>query len=399
MQVGEVFDPKRPGNLNAVKVLSVGQKTVRFEPLSGKDKGKPIKVGVDRFRHWYAPRPVRERLEPPSTNGHIKLVPALPTTPAKPKPPEAPQPPKPAAKIDAVPMLVTPELAMTWLTMTPYQGQRAVRQHRVAELAQEMIQGRFRLSTIDIRRVGDGDSTKRYLINGQHRLRAIVESGVAQMMVVVESEADSMDDVAADYATVDRPLVRSYLDAMTAYGLGDELGLTKTQVSKLQSAAQTIACGFMAGTRSEYMRSPIDRVEFVRDWARPAMHAFATIGEAKWPRIKRLYTAPVFAVVLVTFRYRPDAAEAFWGRIAEHNGLVHGDPAFTFSEHLVAATVISANYPKLQRGTALAWNAAAEGRELRLIRVLDQTAPIRIAGTPYDGRQHLTLADLQGRTS
>lgn len=394
MQVGEVFDPIRNGNLSAVKLLSVGRNTVRFEPLSGKDKGKAIKVGVQRFRHWYAPRPASTHPETVPTNGHrangnARLVLAAPAAPEVTEP-------ESEARIAAEPVLVTPEIALAWLTEMPYRGQRAVRQHRVDELAEEMRQNRFRLSTIDIRRVGPKGSGQRYLINGQHRLLAIVESGVAQTMVVIESEADSLDDVAADYATVDRPLVRSYLDAMTAYGLGDELGLTKTQVSKVQAAAQTIACGFMAGTRSEYMRSPIDRVAFVRAWARPALHAFATIGEAKWPRIKRLYTAPVFAVVLVTFRYCPEAAEAFWGRIAEHNGLLHGDPAFTFSEHLVAATVVSANYPRLQRATALAWNAATEGRELRLIRVLDQTAPIRIAGTPYDGRRHLPLAELGG---
>ena len=187
MQVGEVFDPIRNGNLGAVKLLSVGRNTVRFEPLSGKDKGKAIKVGVQRFRTWYAPRPVSPRPEPAPTNGHrangpVRLVQAAPVAPLEPEAPEL------EARIAAEPILVTPEMALAWLTEMPYRGQRAVRQHRVDELAEEMRQGRFRLSTIDIRRVGPKGSGQRYLINGQHRLLAIVESGIAQMMVVIESD-------------------------------------------------------------------------------------------------------------------------------------------------------------------------------------------------------------------
>lgn len=78
--------------------------------------------------------------------------------------------------------LVTPEIAAEWLTVN-YDGQRKVGQSDVLTLARIIKRGDW---------VGDNGQTitfssDNYLVNGQHRLHAVIEAGVPVDMFVVHS--------------------------------------------------------------------------------------------------------------------------------------------------------------------------------------------------------------------
>lgn len=98
-------------------------------------------------------------------------------------------------------MKVTPELASEWLA-DMWGEQRNIRPKHVARLVSDMEAGRFRLSPDAILRV------KGKLANGQHRLKAVIDSGKPQQFLVLESNDEEL------YKVVDAGLKRHVGDAL-----------------------------------------------------------------------------------------------------------------------------------------------------------------------------------------
>jgi hypothetical protein len=94
----------------------------------------------------------------------------------------------PLARYIAEVVLVTPELANEWLALPHMEGTepRAFRKQRGELYAGDMSAGRWRMTSTGIGMVGYlGDGTAR-ITNGRHRLYGVVESGVAQVFVVIQ---------------------------------------------------------------------------------------------------------------------------------------------------------------------------------------------------------------------
>ena len=96
---------------------------------------------------------------------------------------------------------ITPELAQRYLELNSRQ-QRKIRRHKVAEYADDMRNGLWELNgaAIVIDEFGN-------LIDGQHRLSAVVESGTTQRFVVVRNVREDA------YRTIDQGMKRSLADA------------------------------------------------------------------------------------------------------------------------------------------------------------------------------------------
>lgn len=284
---------------------------------------------------------------------------------------------------------VTPAVAAVWLERMHFPNQRTVRERHVEYLAEEIKAGRFRLSTLDIRECGDRD----YLVNGQHRLHAVVRAGRAVEFAVVRRRVSDFEEAARDYATFDRGMVRTHTDGLLGYGLTAETGLTAKQLGRLSSCAPFIVGGFRSFSRNT-VASTQARAEFIRAWVGPALHACSVIGESNLERVRKLYNGPCYSVALVTFRYAPERAETFWGRVAANDGLHQGDPEMALIEFTAGRAMYSGRQSYTARAVATCWNAAYQGRSLRHVKVMDPNAPIRIAGTPYTGKDHVEYKEL-----
>lgn len=100
---------------------------------------------------------------------------------------------------------ITPEIASQYLgTMV---GNRALRKKAVNRYAREMIAGKWQVNGEAIKFSRSG-----HLIDGQHRLQAIIEAGIAVSICVTRG----LDD--GTIATLDTGLSRSYLDANVIRG-------------------------------------------------------------------------------------------------------------------------------------------------------------------------------------
>lgn len=162
---------------------------------------------------------------------------------------------------------ITPTLAAEILETMTYDRQRPVRQNHIQYLLQEMQRGTFKPGAIEIRVVGD----RRYLIDGQHRLGAIVLSGQSFPMVLIEQRVNSLDEVAADYSRTDRGQGRSYDDTFRARDLTEIVGIAPSCLKYYSAAIGQILAGFSqhdVGVRST-TRSTDIRVEMMQAWAPP----------------------------------------------------------------------------------------------------------------------------------
>src|SRR4249920_224336 len=128
---------------------------------------------------------------------------------------------------EAMSKLVTPELASIWRMQHHYSGQREFRQVHRDSLARMMRAGMFRQKTqISFMQVGD----MYYLTNGQHTLSAIETSGCPQILSVVVTRGNSMEDVADDFSRHDTHLTRRFGDSLAAHGVHEEFGIPITQL-------------------------------------------------------------------------------------------------------------------------------------------------------------------------
>lgn len=98
---------------------------------------------------------------------------------------------------------VDPKLASTWLVES--KDNRPLRKSHVAYLSGEMKQGRWRLTHQGIAFAPDGT-----LMDGQHRLQAIKESGVIVPLQI--SYYDTGDNINFAFPILDRGLIRSMAD-------------------------------------------------------------------------------------------------------------------------------------------------------------------------------------------
>ena len=280
---------------------------------------------------------------------------------------------------------VTPELAEEWLA-NPFDRQRTPRDHHVILLWEEMENGTFfPHSTIAFAEL-DG---KKYLIDGQHRLKAVTFYGKPVKMLVMIKKATSMKQIEEWYSSIDQGLRRTAHDAIRAQGLPGELEISETHAGRLSGAVRLIASEFidmtagvgkdkhirMRGARSNTLLS-----ELMRMWAPEAKTYFDLVHGGEAANMYLFLRAPVIACALLTIRHMPEKAREFWSGMARDDGLRAHDPRKRFLLWLGKGKRVRPG--TAARGFAVAWRAFLEGRELQLIRIVDQSKPVEIEGVP-----------------
>jgi hypothetical protein len=295
--------------------------------------------------------------------------------------------------MDAWPMFVprteniTPEMANEWMAQQ-FEGQRNLRDHHVFLLAGEMERGSFvPHNAITFAVVGG----KRFLIDGQHRLKAIYLYGKPVMMPVLDIPASDLDEVRRLYASIDQGLRRSTTDAIRAMGLTQELQLPERRIQRMAGALRIIAARFTdttSGTskgdarkRRSVTRSNAVSTQLLKVWE-SEIHQYYKIVEDGESSIVALFDrAAVLGCALLTIRYAPDCAIQFWGGAAKDDGLAMHDPRKRFINWLR-----DTNKPKsgdIARAFAVAWRYFIKGQELKLIRY-NSRSPVELERIDLD---------------
>lgn len=295
--------------------------------------------------------------------------------------------------MDAQVMTVTPKVAQKLLDLR-WEKQRKIRPAHVAFLIKEMQRGRFDPATIQLLHIPSQD--KKVMIDGQHALTAIVESGKSQQMVVMEDVIKSEDEIPFRFARIDVQRKRNLGDSIYAFDLPDMVPFSRSYIKKIASAIRFIETDFGL---LKYEESAIeDSIKSIVDWTDYAACYF-DIYESEYgvKGVKqRFLNRSVLAVGLVTFRYvdNQEKVKSFW------NGFIHGtnlktnDPRLIGRNKYLSVSTMggsphvgmetwSANL--ISRLVAWAWNTyyLGEKRSRITLRNKDKNVSIEIQGTKY----------------
>lgn len=281
--------------------------------------------------------------------------------------------------------LITPNLAKRVLAEANFDGQRPIADHHVTLLAHIMKDRRWQSGgQIAFCRLNG------YLMltNGQHRMKAVVDSGIAQEFQVLITECTTMEEVEADYHRHDIiARKRSIPEIIGSTDLLETSGITKTMLSRLYQAASMLESDlkYIHYLDAPTVRDVDSRLSTVRGWLDEAAKYESLIKGAPAHVKRSLVNAGVLAVALVTLRHQPEKAEEFWQGVADDDGLRRGDPRKALLQDFESrGTTKGAFHAQRVIPAITAWNAFFEGRTLKLIKVLE-SSHISVRGTPIKG--------------
>lgn len=220
--------------------------------------------------------------------------------------------------------LIDVETAKTILTERNYENQRRLKSASIKQYVSDMKAGEW--GEISIIRFGCSVENSRWrLTDGQHRLTAVISSGLPQTFKIEFDTFETEGDLKIAYGQMDRGAMRTDVDAMRVYG--------KTQVgegdySRFVAAIKHIDYGFNA---SKISRFPVTKLRklFV-EWESSMielsnLRADISVSKEVNEATRRSSTMAVF---LYLIRYANDKNQAyeFIKAIYQDSGLISNDP-------------------------------------------------------------------------
>jgi hypothetical protein len=282
--------------------------------------------------------------------------------------------------------VITPEIAFS-LLQSDHEYQRPLKRKWVSFLAKEMTAGNFVTNTIGICEDSDG---KKYLVNGQHTLSAIFESGVTLELPVETFFINNSEDVASIYSVVDKQKKRTRADTLRAYKLEEKLDLPYTFINSFSTSAYFILNNFR-GQSGVGLITDKEVVEFMVEWSEFAKKYYRSIEHCNTQR-HSFMRKDIMSIGIITSRYSSKSHE-FWSLTSTDDGLRLGDPRKTLRRWIedvgYSGTGGSTAKKRLVgtqtavRCVAIAWNAYVEGRETRILSVKNPSLPFSIKESPF----------------
>jgi hypothetical protein len=270
--------------------------------------------------------------------------------------------------------LVTPELAAEWLA-TKNGHNRPIRVSRVQQLAADMRNSNWHWTGDTIKfETDDGD-----MVDGQHRLAAVVESGVSLPFIIVrdlDRAAQNVVDIGARRSPADVLYLNGAVNVNVAAAVSRML-IRWTRGQRGVDVLRGSAAGGGRGVRWD--SKPVTIPEIVAYYLENSEEIQEGIREGS-----RLRTAGadaigmsllVFAWIVLT-RIDRDDAEKFLAEVADGQLLQAGDPAYAFRKWLFgSAGKLGANAARADLLSRLfrAWNAFRSNEELHLVKSFSRT--------------------------
>jgi len=262
-------------------------------------------------------------------------------------------------KIEASVQDVSPPTAETWLGKN--ERNRNIRQRVVAAYARDMAAGNWHLSGEAIKFARSGR-----LLDGQHRLHAVIQSGVTVKMLIVRGLAEQIQDV------IDAGASRTAGDAFRMRGETSYSALAATaRLAILHSGGLSIdAAGAMRPTHSEILA-------FVDE--NPDLKTAVDMSHG----YRRGIDAPASVVALACWilsRVDPDDTERFMTTLATKTDLRAGDAILALLNRL---TEVRRNGRVVTRSDYLSlifrsWNYWRSRTKVNALPLRDRGGPVAV---------------------
>lgn len=260
----------------------------------------------------------------------------------------------------AIKTLVTPVMAETWLNERNNKNRRISPVH-VNRLANEMVAGRWAMNGETI--VFDQDLT---LVDGQHRLTAIVRSGVTVEMLVVTGVEDPRA-----FATTGSLLLRR-----GANQVAEMMGLKAANINNIVAATRVIMAWDKTETHSDFGKYMANPRFYTFTNEEVSEHAIELQDELKdafkqYANATKLSGSPSTMIALFSIfnRYDPIAAQSLFGKLADGLFTSKGEPAKLLYDLLNKSRFpIKSKRLYITAITIKAFNATSESKEIGNLR-------------------------------
>lgn len=279
---------------------------------------------------------------------------------------------------------IAPGIAKRMLDEINYERQRSVKQWRVQLVGHWITDGTWN-PNVDAIRIAVLPDGSMVLINGQHRLHAFVDCGVAVKVELKLIPVQDMEEVRKLYGKMDlREGVRSDHELTKAAGIDEVVQIAPKTAEILVKAVAIIENGVEPDVRTSNnvrMKDFSYRSEKAIEWDREARDVQEVLDIAESALRNKLRRASTMAIMLYTLRHQREKALYFWRTLAENDALPKRDPRNTLHVDLLTRPLASGNRRQGIQQSAIAWNAWFAGRQLKIIKCITG-AEITIAGTP-----------------
>lgn len=252
------------------------------------------------------------------------------------------------------PMLITitPELAARWLERVP-EEQRSMRDNAVDRFAQDMRTSNWRIDYSPYHFSKEGE-----LINGQHRLQAIIESHVTleDQVVVFGMDRD-------DYELLDQGSKRTFADTLRWHRFANP--------NVVSSLVHKYYYWTMNGTFMKANEAPTQRelLQIANNY-QEEMYASIKAGQMVANRVKPFTNTVVATAHLLCHRIEPNDADAFFGRLADGEELSRGNAIHTLRNRWAVNAAKQREKPNANAQAAhllKAWNYWRDGRTVQVL--------------------------------
>jgi hypothetical protein len=236
---------------------------------------------------------------------------------------------------------VTPEIAEQWLSRNP--NNRNLRSQVINSYARDMLSGSWVLNGETVKISSEGQ-----LLDGQHRLSAVVQAGATVPMIVVGNIPSEV------MATVDAGAKRTYADALKLQGEENTSVLAAvTRRAVLWSGGYRTKIGSLSPT-------PHEMNEYLQDNRRLRTSAEIAVKLAN----RTLLPASIIGFChWLLSDLDPDEAGWFLARLADGDGLSADDPIAALRNRIVKMRVGGGrvNETEALALVIMAWNARRAG--------------------------------------
>lgn len=286
--------------------------------------------------------------------------------------------------------IVYPGDALMYLTNCKYHRQRNINPDRVSTYAREMVAGHFVQGTDLYMGVLQG---KEYLLNGQHRLNAVIQSKMPTEFTIITKVVSSERELDDIYSNLDQQGNRTIIDTIRAHGSLFE-GKYDAQILRSIAAASSLVLRGLVGAPIKGRKpTQLEQIRRIHYW-QPTMDIYlAAINKGNFAG--RLRSSGYMAMGLLTCKYWQDEATSFWEKVSSGENLSSRHPAFVLRNFIIntriGANSISADMRKDRnqglvtthhaiRYATACWAHYVNNREVGYVKVAGLEENFRIEG-------------------
>lgn len=243
-------------------------------------------------------------------------------------------------------MWITPKIAKQWLTLVDPSKQRRLNARTVTQYATAMKLGHWILTHQGVAFDAQGN-----LCDGQHRLAAIVESGVSVQMMVTTGMAEKQGTLFT-FDAIDRGALR---------GISQQLQVRHGVPNACQMAAGARCIAVLCKRAS--VKMTVATTLFVIDkYGNELRHVMVALRYPQSLRVGGAFGSLAFCLKAVP------ALKSFVDRIGDGDGIKKGEPAHTLREYLLTTKGQNGAFCGREKACALCAMHEVLGNKIQLIK-------------------------------